>query len=384
MMHGTIHADETHMGTPAQRVVGFIRQRARLLLIVVLPTLLVMAYYGLIAANQYESEAHFIVRSTQSATPTPTGLGQALSLIGGTANSNSDSASVADYLSSHEAVDLLRDKVDLVGMFRRPEADLLSKLTPANPSPERLLRYYRSHADVKLETESGITTIHVRTFRPADSYRIVNELMAMGESRVNSMNDRAYESTLAMARRQLADAERALSVAQSRLTSFRQVRRNIDPMATGQAQIGVVSNLQAALALARAQRASMAGLGAGSPQVRAMDARVRALEGQVGAESAHLTGNRDAIAADVGDYQGLQLRQQFAAKRYDEAAAALQRARDQAVKQQLFLVRVVQPNMPVKALYPKSFKVVFTVFVALALAYALGWLIAAGVREHTA
>ncbi len=39
-------------------------------------------------------------------------------------------------------------------------------------------------------------------------------------------------------------------------------------------------------------------------------------------------GGGNAIASNVGDYQGLQLRQQFASKRYDDAAASLQRARE--------------------------------------------------------
>lgn len=46
------------------------------------------------------------------------------------------------------------------------------------------------------------------------------------------------------------------------------------------------------------------------------------------------------------------------------------------------MVRVVEPNLPVKALYPQRLKIVATVFFALALAYAIGWLILAGVREH--
>ena len=48
------------------------------LLVVVLPTLLLATYYWLIAANQYESEAHFLVRSVQSGPSVPAGIGQAM------------------------------------------------------------------------------------------------------------------------------------------------------------------------------------------------------------------------------------------------------------------------------------------------------------------
>ena len=352
--------------------------------IVILPTLLVAFYYLLIAAGQYESEAHFLVRTTESKSAVPSGLGQALSLVSGASNTTDDAASVSDYLSSHDAVDSLRAHAALVESYRRPEADMFSILRPADPSPERLLAYFRKHADIKLDDSTGITTIRVRSFRPQDSYRIVDSLLSLGEARVNALNQRAYDSTLGVARRQLADAEQALSQAQASVTSFRQGRHNIDPVATGEAQIGVVSALQTSLAQARAQLGAMSGLSSSSPQVRAIQARVSALQAQVGAEQARLTGGSNAIAADVGNYQGLQLRQKFAEKRYADAAAAVQTAREQAAHQQLFIVRIVQPNMPVKALYPKGLKIVLTVFFTLVIVYSLGWLIAAGVREHAA
>jgi capsular polysaccharide transport system permease protein len=45
-------------------------------------------------------------------------------------------------------------------------------------------------------------------------------------------------------------------------------------------------------------------------------------------------------------------------------------------------VRVVEPNLPGKALHPQRLKITATVFFSLLLSYAVGWLILAGVREH--
>lgn len=387
MMHGKFGPVPGNVEAPqgAARLVHEVWQR-KWLLIVVLPTLLLALYFWAFAANQYESEAHILVRTASGGQSAPAGLGQALSMFGGGGGAaSSDASSISDYLSSHDAVDALRKHSDLVATFRRPEADLFSKLMPSDPTPERLLNYYRGQVTVKLDPDSGLTNIRVRTFRPQDSLRLINDLLRLGEDRVNVLNHRAYDSTLKLARMQLAEAETALAQSQAAMTNFRQGRRIIDPVAIGQAQIGVVSGIQTSLAQARAQRAAMAGtIAPSSPQARALDARIRALEGQLGAEQARLAGGGNAIASNVGDYQGLQLRQQFASKRYDDAAASLQRAREQAIRQQLFVVRVVEPNLPVKALYPKSLRVVGTVFVGLTLCYALGWLILAGVREHAA
>jgi len=388
MMHGTFKVGDKETGSTglAGDVRAFFAKR-RWILFVVLPTALVALYYVLIAANQYESEAHFLVRSASSnAQPSSGGIGAALGMLGaGVSIGSSDASSVSDYLSSHDAVDTLARDYGLIATFRRPEADILSRLTPANPTPERLHAYYEKHVDIAESAETGITAIRVRSFRPRDSYDLVNALLVLGEHRVNALNKRAYENSLAAARRNLAAAEQLVKDSQAAVTSFRQVRRNIDPVATGQAQILMLQQLQGNLAQARAQRSAMANsISRSSPQFRAVDGRVRALEGQVSAESAKLSGGTNAIATNVGDYQGLLLRQQFASKRYDDAAATLQRATEQASKQQLYIVRIVEPNMPVKALYPKSLKIVLTVFMSLLLCYALGWLIVAGVREHSA
>jgi capsular polysaccharide transport system permease protein len=48
------------------------------------------------------------------------------------------------------------------------------------------------------------------------------------------------------------------------------------------------------------------------------------------------------------------------------------------------VVPVVDANLPVRALYPERTKIVLTAFLSLLLIYGIGWLIAAGVREHAA
>jgi len=48
------------------------------------------------------------------------------------------------------------------------------------------------------------------------------------------------------------------------------------------------------------------------------------------------------------------------------------------------VVNVVRPNLPERALFPKASMMIATVFLALLLSYAIGWLMLAGMREHAA
>ena len=394
-MHGITSREmqaEIRSGPPGARFEMFLdrlrafgRKRRNFLLVVMLPTLIVSLYFGLIASDQFESEAHFAVRQSESSPPVASGMGELLSMAGGMNGAQGEAQSVADYLSSHDAVAALRKNLDLVARFNRPGVDLLSAIDDNHPAAETLLKYYRKHVDVKFNSDTGIVTLRVRSFRPEDSYRIVSMLLQLGEQRVNSLNDRGYDNSLAAASRQLAEAESAIAAAQSKLTGFRQSDRDINPESTGQAQTQLVTRMREQLASARAQYSGMTGVvSSASPQYVALGQRIRALEGQLGAENGRLTGGSGTIASGLGNFEGLRLRQEFAAKRYESAAANLEKAREQARKQQLFIVRVVEPNLPEKALFPERMKIILTVFASLLVIYSIGWLVVAGVREHAA
>jgi capsular polysaccharide transport system permease protein len=351
---------------------------------VVLPTLLVALYLYAYAADQYESEAHFLVHSADKP-PIPSAGASALSLLTGASPGQNEAMSVADYLTSHDAVAKLRRDDHLVERFQRPWVDLLNRLFSSNPTPERLLRYYQRQVKVKYDTDSGITTIKVHSFTPQDSYDIASRLLQIGEQRVNELNERSYNDEIAYARRALDEAEAALTANNARMTAFRHRSGDIDPQATGAAQLGLVSGLTGQLAAAKAQLQTMAGvISPSSPQYQALARHVQSLQAQVDAQAGRLTGRADSITNDVSEYQSLMLRQDFLNKRYEVAAASLEKAREQAIQQELYLVRVVNPNMPVKALFPERGRILATVLVTLLLIYSIGWLIVAGVREHAA
>lgn len=371
--------------SPARRALAWLRRNRVLLLVVVLPTLLVGGYLYLVASDQYESEAHFLVHGAD-ATPQPgIGVSQIISMATGASAGQNEAMSVADYLTSHDAVERLRREDGLVARFQRAGIDPLSRLHGDDPTPERLLAYYRRQVKVEYNTETGITVLTVHGFTPQDSYEIARKLLRMGEERINQLNIRSYQDAVSVGQAQLAAAERDLAVNQSAMTGFRQRHADIDPQASGQAQIGLVTNLTGQLAAVRAQLNAMRGLiSADSPQIRALESRVRSLSAELAAQSGRLTGTGNTIAGDIGGYEGLKMRQDFLAKRYDAAASALQQARERAMRQQLYVVRVVDANLPVKSLFPQRFRILATVFVSLLLTYSIGWLIAAGVREHAA
>jgi capsular polysaccharide transport system permease protein len=172
---------------------------------------------------------------------------------------------------------------------------------------------------------------------------------------------------------------------QRQLTSYRQQGKDIDPQASGDIQLRLVSGLKTQLASAQAAMTTMNGtISPSSPQYIALQRQIRSLQGVIAAQSSQLTGGNSAIASNLGGYENLRVQQEFAAKNYTAAAAGLVKAQEDAARQQLYIVRVVDANMPVKPLFPKRFNILLMTFISLCVAYGIGWLILAGVREHAA
>lgn len=353
------------------------------LMIVVLPTLLVTAYLYLIASNQYEASADFVIRHAEAPSSSG-GVGQLFGISLGTSSTASEAYIVQNYLLSHDAVARLRREDDLVGRFRPDGADWWSRLHSADPTPERLLRYYRQQVRVVQDDTSGITRLTVHTFRPDDSYVLAAKLLRMGEEQINAINDQTYRDQVSAARRELDKATAQLATIQLRLTGFRRGQEDVDPEGTGRAQLTLVTNLTANLVQARAQLAAMGrSVSHDSPQYRALQGQVRALEAQVAGQSSQMAGGGHSVANRLGDYEQLTIQRDEAARLHAAAAAQYAQAVAEAARKQLYLVRVVEPNRPVKSLYPERAKIVLTVFASLFFAYAIGWLLWAGVKEHS-
>ena len=106
------------------------------------------------------------------------------------------------------------------------------------------------------------------------------------------------------------------------------------------------------------------------------------IEQQIAAQNGRLTGSSSAIASGLGTYEDLQTQRTFLQQRYASVSTSYEQARQNALKQQLYIVRVVNPNMPVKSIYPRRFATTLTILALLFVIYWIGWLIVTGVREH--
>jgi capsular polysaccharide transport system permease protein len=352
--------------------------------IVAVPTSLAAIYFFLIAAPLYVSEAQFVVHSRNDSNSSM--LGSKLQGVGFSLGTQSESNAyeVQDYMTSRDAVGTLDREDGLRKILARPESDFIMRFPRPfeDRSFESLYQHYKHFISVGLDQQTDISTLRVQAFRPQDAQATANALLAAGEQLVNRLNDRAMADAVAQAQRQVSDDELKLDRIQTQLTDFRNKEQVIDPDRSSVAGVELLGKLETDLAALRAERAGLAAVTPQSPQLPVLDQRIAAYAAQLEVERDRQAGEANSLAPKVGEYETLVLERKVASDALEAAVASLETARLDARRQQLFLERVVNPDLPDKAVRPRRILTVFMVFVSTLLLYGIVSLVVAGLREH--
>jgi len=351
-------------------------------LTVLLPTLLAMVYFGLIASDQYISESRFVVRNPQR-TPASSGLG---ALLQGTVFSRSqeDTYSVHDYIRSRDALRELDQKLQVRKHFEAPRIDRLNRFPglDRDDSFEALHRYYGDHLVIEFDPVSSITVLKVRAYNGEMAQKINEQLLQMGERLVNNLNARSRRDLIDVAEKEVQDAEVKARNAAAAVSRYRSGRNVFDPNAQSGLQLTAVSRLQEELINAEAQLAQMKRLSPNNPQVTALTSQVDTLRKAIAAETAKVLGRDASLSAKAPEYERLVLEKSFADRQLSAALGALDTARNEAARKQLYLERLVQPNLPDVAVEPRRLRYIATVLVVGLLLWGVVSLVVASIREH--
>jgi capsular polysaccharide transport system permease protein len=351
------------------------------LLVVALPTMLAMLYYLVIASPLYVSEARFIVRSASQ--QQPSNLGMALQGVGIQSAMN-DSFAVHEYVTSRDGLAYVQNTVNVREKIGRSGADFWMRYPRfgEDDSLEGLYKGYRRFVTVGYEGHTGISTLRVKAFSGEDAQAIATALLSGGEALVNRLNERAAKDAVQGAERAEEEARADLVQVRRRLTAFRNTQGYIDPELSARESSAVSSDLLVEIARLKAERDQLQAGAPQSPQLASLNGRITALERQLTAERARMAGTAGSLASSVADYQQLLVEQEIADKRLAQSTAAVIAARNEARRQNLYLERIVNPNLPDQPTLPRRWFGIFSVLLSSLLAYSLGWLVYAGIREH--
>ena len=350
--------------------------------VVLLPTLLAGVYFGLLATDRYVSEARFVIRA-----PKPTSiLGglDALLQIAGLSHTQDDAYAVRDFLTSRDAVRELATRVDLPAIYRHMGTDPLVRYPSLlwHATDEGFYRYFQTRLSVIVNNTTGLTTMRVEAFRPDDAAMVAKAMLGLGEDLINKLNTRMQEDALRVATTEVARAEQRRVDSQLALTDFRTRELILDPGKTSAIIVTLIGQLSAQLAETRTQIAETEATSRNSPQLGNLRERANALQQQIVIERGRVANSSDGLAEKIAEYERLVLQQEFSIRALAQAVAAMEIARVDARRQQMFLERVVEPAVADEATMPRRWQSVLIVCGFNVIGGGVLWLLLAGLREH--
>jgi capsular polysaccharide transport system permease protein len=365
-----------------RRYLKFISRHPVPLVGVVFPTAMVVAYYLLIATPVYVSESKFVVRL--SAPPSQSSIGAMLQSSGIT-RSQDDTFSVSDFILSRDALRELDGRQPLRAVFAPPGADFLARYPRPwdSNSFEGLYRYFQSRIDVFHNASTGITTLRTRAFSAEDAHNLNKQLLTGASDLLVRLNNRAREDAVAFSRREVADAENRLLDIQGNITKFRNSEMMIDPTRVSVLMLDMIGRLSTELALTRARRAEAISAAPSSASIPNLNGRILALEDQIDRERIKLVGKDSSVSAHIGEFERLTLMREMATKTLAVATAALETARADARRQQLYLEAIVQPNSPDEPIEPAAAMNILVTFLLSAVFSLIGWVLWMAAAEHS-
>ncbi len=361
-----------------------LRRSPLFVVIVVIPTLLAVIYYGFIAAPIYVSEAHFIVRTPSQQQPSTLdsvllGVG-----LGSASASTTDSYAVHEYISSRDAARDLEQYHNLRAKLGRPVVDPVARFPRAfgGRSFEDLFSAYHRFVSVTYNSQTGISTLKVKAFKPQDAAELATALLDGGEGVINRLNDRSAADAVNDASRHTKDAEQRVAAAEAALTEFRNREKLIDPTKSSLTELELAGKIEGQLVTLRAERAALAASAPASPQLAVMDQQIQAFQSQSDDERAKIAGQDTSLAPMIGEYEQLVIDRDFAAKELTGASSSVETARLDMRRKHLYLERIVPPNVPDASREPRRLYSIVLVLFSSLLCFGAVVLVRAGFREH--
>ena len=352
-----------------------------LLITVLLPSLVSLVYFGLLASPMYLAESRFAVRGAETG---GAASGLAAMLLPSGASVGADARIVTEYIQSPDIMNAVDEEMHIFKHFSAQTHDPISRLAAEATQDERL-SYWNWAVKAAFDPETGIIALSVKAYDPLTAKRLAETVLARSEALVNAMSRRAQGDAITLARTEVQTAEQRVRKAQEALRAFRDRSGMLDPASTAGGLQGIVSQLEGEAVKTRASIAEASTyMSKDAPALVGLRARLTAVEKQLAAEKLRLAGETHpgSLTSFAGEYERLQTENEFARQQLLSAMTSLETARVKAESKSRYVVAFQIPALPDESLYPRPF--LFTAYVLIGALVLVGLcsLIIAAVREH--
>lgn len=357
-----------------------LRRAASIVNVVVIPIMVISAYYVFVASERYVSKAVFSIKEADSSRSMPN-----LGLLGiASSPSHYDHLLVKEYIESPDMLMYLDSEVGLKDHYSNSDIDWISSLGE-DPTREEFLEYYRQHIGVIFDEASGLMHVEVQAFNPVYATRLLNVLLQQVESNVNLISHNLMTAQYEFVSNQVINSQNALKRAKQKLIEFQNKNKTFSPELMGGAINSTMMTLEGELTSEEVVLKELSTTyKESSPAVSKVKERVRALKQQIDEERQRLISKDDGgeLNLIIAEYTDLQLDLDFAKKYYASTLESLEIARADASRKLKYLVTVSKPTMADEPTYPDKPYIIVTVSLILMMLYGIVRMVHMTIMEH--
>jgi len=318
---------------------------ALFVLMVLIPTLSYGLYMWTKAAQQYESNVGFGSR-TEEAPSTFDFLGA----LGGMSQSGSkDMDILSQFIISQELVGRLDSQLDLKAIYSKPQGDPLNRFARGG-TIEKLVAYWQRMVIVNYDNATGLMTLQVFAFEPADAQRIAKAILVESTKIINDLSLTAQDDTTRYSKEALAAAEKKLADTRVAVLDFQIKNHIVDPTSTIANQNSVIGTLNQELATSQIDLDMLTGaVAADDIRIATLKRKLDVIRNRIVVEQAKVGGAADASAPGFArltqEFERLKVDQDFAERSYLSALAAYDQAINDAQHKTRYLATYVAPTL---------------------------------------
>lgn len=313
------------------------------------PALFAAIYLFFIAADIYNSEARFMVRTASASTLS------ALVQSRGMTRAPDDAYAVVAFAQSRDLVEALAKEDNLRAFYARPEADFLTRYPHflLADTIDHLRDHFMSWTDVRIEETTGIVTLRAYAFRPQDAQTLAGGILRRAEAFVNEMNRRALSDRVGSAQSLEQVAKERVADVERRLTAFRNENKFVDPGRESAAALEMIGKMTTEIVQLEATLKQHVQVTPQNPAIPSLRGKIANYREQLDKLRREVVGDPLSMSTKLAAYERLVLERKLAARELEVAHMNYLAAAQDAQQQQVYLEMIANPTAPDRPDFPR-------------------------------
>lgn len=323
--------------------VPFYRRFGLFIGFVLLPAFAAILYFGIIASGLYVSETKFIVRAAASGSETTL---SSLLHNPGLSRAVDETYAVSAYITSRDVATKLEKNNGLRDLMGRPEADIFNRFPNfySRDNTEQMYKSYLKLVDIDVDTTTGISTLQTRAFRPEDALALSKHILEYSDEFINRLNVRAHNDAISYAELLVKESNLRLSDVEQRLAAYRNREMILNPEKESGASMEILAKLSTEISRMEATLAQQLAQTPDSPAIAPMREKIKSFRTELEKQRQSIAGGANSIATKLEGFERLTLERELAAKGLAAAILELEKSRQFAQTQRIYLQTIVEPN----------------------------------------